>query len=389
MVEAAISPIILILTLYLVLTLKIKKEYINYPHLLFQSTLFSLLIIGIFSGLVYFGETTFSISNLLSALREILTSCAIFYVFSLYISSLTSEQKMKTLWFLFSLFLITTSFGMLESIFGFRAISADLAYDTERIIGFFGNPNLTGLQANFTLSLLLGLFLTKRINVFFTLLFIPVIVYSSLASFSKTAIITSSLLLVIFFLLCIYNIFKFRDKKKAISSLVLVSTIFLVITFVILPIALDYYNQLGTGQQKRLTNISNMLIKGEFNRKTTSVRSDIFRDGIEIIKTNPVIGHGLATFSVGGMFKSSITHGIHNTYLKLIGEAGIIPLLLYLLFYLIFIISIIKSKSFNLKIGGLFIILCFFLYSFTSHNALEDKFAIALIGVTSGFLNKR
>lgn len=386
-INAGLSPVILVLCFCLLAITRPTKKLFSYPFIAFLSTLLSLWYLGFISGLIHYDETNFKNANLFFASRLIFTSCLIFYVFSSYISTLNREQKSKHIKFVFYLFFFTSSIGVLESLFGFRTVAVDMAYDKERTLGFFGNPNLTGLQANFSLVFIIGLFLSNKLKVIPTLLLIPVVTYAAGASFSKTAIITAALLLISFLLICIWNLFRINHRQKVFRSFSVIAILSVVSFAVIVPIATSYYDKLGGGQQERLLSIVDLVAKGQFNRKTSSMRSEIFKDGIEVIKDDVILGHGLSTFSIGGMFKSSPTHGVHNMYLKLIGEAGIIPLFLFFSFFITFTLRALKKQKREYLFITLFTIISFFVFCFTSHNALEDKFSVALIAILVGVLS--
>lgn len=383
-IHAATSPLILLIALFLFAFIPKKKSYFTYPIVLFIATMLSLYSIGLISGFIFIGETNFELGFAFDAIRKIFTSLFIFLVFALFIISEPASKNKSHFKFITTLFLITTLFGVLESVFGLRPVSLDVGYDTERTLGFFGNPNLTGLQSNYTLSIVLGLFLTRSIGLKFTAVSIPIIIYASVSSFSKTAILTSGILMVIFMFLNIKNCLFFYKNKTAKNSAILLTSYMLFILLIIVPAANSYYENLGLGQQRRLNNVFTLVTKGEISRKTTSSRSAIYSDGITMIKKNPIIGYGVLTFSHGGMFKSSIKHGIHNTYLRLIGEAGFIPLVLFLLFGLVSTLYVIKNPSY-LSFASIFILMAFFIHAFTDHTALHDKFSIALLGCIIGY----
>jgi len=289
--------------------------------------------------------------------------------------------------FIFFLFILTSSFGVLESLFGLRPVALGINYDQERTLGFFGNPNLTGLQANFSLAMIIGLFFKNKLNTLLTLILIPIVLYAAIATFSKTAIITSSLFLILFILICIRNLFKINHKSQAKNSLYVLTTLTIIIFGLILPAGMTYYDQLGTGQQKRLLSVVDVVTKGKFDRKTSSLRSDIFKDGIEIIKKDVVWGHGLSTFSIGGMFKSSPTHGVHNMFLKLFGEGGFIPLMFFIIFLCSISLKAIQNKKREYFHLCLFTMLAFSLFCLASHNVMEEKFAVALLAILVGVIS--
>ncbi len=64
-------------------------------------------------------------------------------------------------------------------------------------------------------------------------------------------------------------------------------------------------------------------------------RIHMWRSSLDKIWESPILGSGIGIFrslDSGALNHEGEPVGIHNTYLRLIGEAGIVPLLLYCLF---------------------------------------------------------
>ncbi|MUH36914.1 O-antigen ligase domain-containing protein [Zobellia amurskyensis] len=90
------------------------------------------------------------------------------------------------------------------------------------------------------------------------------------------------------------------------------------------------------------------------------------------IFNNPLFGNGFGKFQGGGI------HGLgtHNTYLLIIGEAGIIPFLLFLsfIFYLLFW----SNKLFSLNPSLFLLSISLSLYLLTSHNYFDTYFKLCI-----------
>jgi O-antigen ligase len=76
----------------------------------------------------------------------------------------------------------------------------------------------------------------------------------------------------------------------------------------------------------------------------------------------------------------SIGFGVHNIYILLLGEAGIIPFLMYFLFlFYLFWIGINEKKfSFQFLIFGT-VVVFFFQLSMSAHYLLTDKASIGFL----------
>jgi len=120
-------------------------------------------------------------------------------------------------------------------------------------------------------------------------------------------------------------------------------------------------------QSTRIEEFSSFA-EGEVTARTTGGRTSLAEAGLERIYENPIFGHGLHTF----MKFDDLGSGVHNQYLLIWGEAGIVALLAYV-WYLISLWRGIKRRAgpSNFLVKGLVICLAF--YSFTSHNIYGDK----------------
>ena len=380
-ISALGSPLILLSSLSIISLVSVKPGDFNWAFITFISFLLMFLITGWISGLVNFDNSFFSFSSALKGTRELITAMIIittYYIFGNWFGKKNHPDQLIVLVFVF--FFITLLAGIFENVLGLRDYMSVGVGDSERSLGFFGNPNETGYQANLTMMLSFYLYLRKRIRILSLLLLLSLSFYGAVLSFSKSAILSSIILIILISVFQLFRAFS-RNRIKRFESwkfIILFSLIlFLGIRFIIIPFVKD----LAPGQLKRVEVMTDLIVKGEFDNKTTSNRAGIFKDAVDLIKLRPVLGYGLNAFSKGGMFKSSPKHGVHNMFLKIAGESGIIMLLFFLFTLIYFIwISIFKIKGPEGFLLFSFIIL-FSLYSFGSHNSFGDKFSIGLFGV--------
>jgi O-antigen ligase len=379
--SAIMSPLILLFCFSLFLMGIIKKSYLKFDYYLFVSTLVVFFILATISGLFYLGETTFKISYIWVEFRNIITTIIIFTIFYCFTKEISRSDKLiPFIKGIMLLFLFTLCFGVFESVLGLRSLY-DVSKDPDRALGFFGNPNETGLQANLTLVIVVAYFLLNKAKN--TIIYLPLIglcIYGSFSSFSKSAMVTSAAVLIFIFFFTFKQIFQLNFRSKFIY----ITGFFVLVTaFVIVPQVDAYYKDLSLSQQKRLDATIDLVIKGEFSTRTTSSRNKVFADAIEIIKRKPILGNGLYTFSRGGSFSSSQSHGVHNLYLKLIGEGGVFALIIFLLFLGYFSLNAITLRSLELQYLCTGTIVTFCLYAFGTHGALYSKYAIAFLGIIS------
>lgn len=378
---AIMSPLILIFSISLFFLGVIKRSYLKLDFYLFNLSLILFFILGTTSGLLFYDETIFKFSYLWVEFRNILTTIVIFSIF--YCITKRKVKGGKLIIFLkgiLLLFLLTLCFGVFESMLGIRKVY-DSINNPDRTLGFFGNPNETGFQANLTLVIILSYYLIHKAKI--SLIYLPLIglcIYGAFSSFSKTAMVSSVVVLILIFFFSLKQVVKLNFKSKVIH---ITAGLVLIIIVFIIPRIKNYYDELSLGQQKRIDATIDLVIKGEFSTRTTSSRSEVFSEAIDIIKRKPIIGNGIYTFSTGGSFASSPTHGVHNLFLKLLGEGGIFALLIFLFFIIYFLLNAISLSSPELQFLCVSTMIIFCLYAFGTHGALYSKFSVAFLGVVS------
>lgn len=370
------SPLMLLFCTLIIVWLKPRRSDINVFFSLFILFWLSYFILGAFSALAYFQYVHISLSELKKAARIFFTGCLVFSAVYLYTKRRSGHEQtafsLSVLW----IFTLTLCMGLLEGVLGYKDVLYVGKNIEDRTLGFFGNPNETGLQANLTFVIASYLFLRKKIGYWWMLFLSGICLYGAVASFSKTAIATAVFLQLFFLLHVLRQSVSLRAVRRrgSLSYLLMIS---LTLVLLLPPLLSNFYQSLNTGQIKRLEAIAKLAVEGRFDNTTTSNRAGIFSDALVKIKQKPLFGYGLSAFSKPGMFPSSPTHGVHNFYLQLIGEAGIFPLLL--LFFAIFFayIYLAMRYSYNQQAYLLIAFLAAFaLYSFSTHNVFAAKFLL-------------
>ena len=138
--------------------------------------------------------------------------------------------------------------------------------------------------------------------------------------------------------------------------------------------------------------------KADFNigsGRPLSRRMFLWGMGFDKVLESPIAGHGL--FQLQNMEGAPVGHqgtpaGVHNVYLMLSGEAGMIPLVLYLLalFFLMRLLwTVRKSLGRDSVVGWVFVMA---LYGLTAHHLLTMgayNFVIGLACAMTAFLVQR
>ena len=138
------------------------------------------------------------------------------------------------------------------------------------------------------------------------------------------------------------------------------------------------FDQLNAFEKSRITQIMDLL-GGKVNTETTTNRSDIAAAGLQWISEAPFLGWGF------GSFHSIRYHGdigIHNMFLMLMGESGIIPVLLLITFFLFSIYKSVKIENLEYR----YLSLTFFLFTLFFANGNHNLFDNYEVGFLFGFI---
>ncbi|GEM_PF-3243219 len=373
------SPIILICTILIFFLLPIQQDYFGKKFLLLITFLVIFMVYGLLALIINLPHHAFLHVEAEAAIREIVTTIIILlatYVFSIWCIRYNSEAFLWDI--VFYLFFFTLLLGILSPYIGLDDRLLVENKNKYRAYGLFVNPNENGLQANLTIILAYFLFLTKRLPLLPFLGIAALCFYVAFISFSKTAMLTIGIGFIIFL---IYLVINLSNLGKKLSGSVLTLFVIMVLSVYIVTIYFSSNSLKGlhNTQVERLSEITQLVLERKFNRETTTHRSDLLKNGIEKIREQPLGGYGLGTFSVGGMVHSR--HGVHNMYLKILGEAGIVVFMFFafILCYYVFV----GFQLFSVPQGFLFLsfLLVFSIFSFTSHNVFGLKFLMGFLGI--------
>jgi hypothetical protein len=244
---------------------------------------------------------------------------------------------------------------------GALSIAAEALFipsDYGRFAGFYINANVAGFICITGYAVTYGLKSTslKLLGQFiFTL--------TGLLTFSRTFIVIWVLLNIISLKISIKNVRIFG------IGFLIVGTLFFIDEMVGL-------NNPRFEQLKSILNNEDVSTQ-EINEDSRSETWAIYYDRIF---DSPLIGNGYKTFSV----KDGAGEGVHNTYLRIIGEAGILPFLIFIAYilYLMFWSAFYFKKAPNLimQIIALSLFLManhnFFIFYYVSFSAMWIQYQI-------------
>lgn len=375
------SPIILVCSFLIYSFLPIKQDYFGKPFLLLVCFLMIFTVIGIISLIYNLHNHQFTQADELLEIRKNFTAMIILFIAYIYcVWSLRNVSDIFIFKLVFYFFFTTLLVGLLSPHIGLNALLSE-GENVHRVYGLFANPNENGFQANLTILLAYFLFLKRGIKILPFIGIIAFCIYGAFSSFSKTAMITMVFILCLFIVYVLWRASSFNKNFR-----IKIGTSFFLLSISLSVLSIYFANSgrsiLHPVQQERISEAIDIVLKGKFNRETTTNRSLLYERGLKKIGEQPFFGYGLGTFSCAGMVH--VWSGVHNMYLKIWGEAGIFVFLFFLLIlvYYIFIgCALLKEPEGFLLLSFL---LAFGIFSFSSHSAFSLKFLMGFMGIILG-----
>lgn len=291
-------------------------------------------------GLIFFSLSGFNYSGVTS---DYLKDFIRFFLFIFCINQLCRETSSKEL----LIFLIIGSFSIL-----INTVFFSNAYG--RYSGFYINPNKAGFICLF------GFALTYSIKKYKLKLVAQLV-------FVVCGILTLSRSFILF--LVIINIFSlFADKKNIQTMLIGLVAFVIILTAGSLQLNKDRFSALQS-----IFNDDSI----KTNTITKGSRDETWSDYSEVIYDNLIFGAGYKSMR-GGSESTTISHGVHNTFLMVLGEAGFVAFLIIVIIY-----SMLFSKSlsiFKLQQEYTFLSIAIFGYLMVAHNYF-DKYDVLFVSI--------
>mgnify|MGYP001770221102 CR=1 FL=1 len=266
-----------------------------------------------------------------------------------------------------------------------------------RIYGLAGNPNI--LATYLMISFFSVFYFIKKFERFKPLFFViaTLIFGVVLLTYSRGTILSFAIAYLVF-------IVATRQWKLAKSQIIVMATA-LIIVFLPTAYTAEYMEnhfkdkQLAEQSQKTIhkeNRYLDMFSDDTIAKSTESGRIFVIKKGIEIFKDYPLIGTGFGTFgdSASWAFGSPILkeYGIHNPiysdnqYIQILVQTGVIGALFFFLFFVVLIITIIRSHCEKIE---KWIVLAFLIAGAAAaafYNILEDKTFTLYFYIVLGFL---
>lgn len=370
--EAILTNLILILSVALWLSCKKYSKRSFRPNAFFLFFLFSFISLGSINTIFYQG-----IGHLYGELRYYLPTIIIYLVSYRVISSLRNMDELTNIIHSIVMLIGVNAVLILISIFFKYDFHEQGVMDVDRAVGLYSNANRAGYVSAIGQALSIYMLIanhSKKRNQFMLLYVITMI--AAFSTFSKGASIVTLILAIHFIYYLSRNQreswIQYRKYARRVVLFLLVGGLTLIIYFE------RFQSNLSTEQANRLNQLE-QLFQGTINDETTTHRSEIGAYAWSLIQSEWVLGYGLGTFR-----QMDIGNGTHNIYLLIWGESGVIAIILYICFLIVWYISAIKIKDSIYRMLMVNILIIFIISGFVAHTLLVNKPYIIVLGVLMG-----
>ena len=231
-------------------------------------------------------------------------------------------------------------------------------YEVGKLKGFSMNKNIASASLLIKIPVILYALSIKKKVVFDVILSVILILGSGLIVLGSARSIILGLLLVL--ILSVFLLVFLKNKK----------VIVLFVGLILVGISSAYLINLNTDKNlvERIESIQNFE-----NYQSSSQRLRYYKHGVNHILSNPIIGTGLGNWKIESIkydnkniIQYIVPYNLHNDFLEVGTELGIIGMILYLLIFILIIRFLITSirKTNNEKRKLLFfsILFCFSAY---------------------------
>ncbi|MCR9155253.1 MAG: hypothetical protein NXI09_14180 [Bacteroidetes bacterium] len=361
--ESVLTTLIFIISLFLIFSARPLTGTDGRLNRAFLVAFFGFLFLGGIASIIE-GDS----SGLFKDVRYYLPSVLIYFSTYRSVMSIRSEGELYRIISIaailigFNAILILVSIGFNIDFHGSTGLD-----QVERAVGLYSNANRAGYVSTIGQSLALLLLFSgavKRPNFYFWLYVLCLL--AALSTFSKGTILLSMLLILrLLYLglvnrdLNIYGVRRYIRRFAVMFGLILLGLAFGL---------LNLQSRLSDLQSQRISQVQ-LLLQGQIDRETTTHRSELAVIALEEMRETFFLGAGLGKFK-----KMDIGNGTHNVYLLILGEAGVIALILYLLFYVKWAKNSFAGRQFSsLRFASGNIMILFFFSGFVAHTLLANK----------------
>jgi O-antigen ligase len=295
------------------------------------------------------------------------------------------EWLINLLSIIFILGSLTVIFAIPLGFYTFQYVNQPPYISFDRFAGIYFNPNTAGFIANITTILGLATLLRQNSPKILGIIGVLVGVITMVFSFSKTAI-----LIFVVLLLLMAGIYFSMYRKIDRTTRRIANVFFILILYGLVQLGIlisVFFSDLTRNQQERITQIETIL-SGKGDKSSTSNRAELAELGLRKISDRPILGSGLFSFvqllEAGKETGDDV--GVHNIFLRVWGEAGILPFLLFMAFFgaSFWYAFLIPTAWLRFLTTGLLFTLAFF--GSTNHNVLEDNICGLITSLICGCL---
>ena len=248
-----------------------------------------------------------------------------------------------------------------------------------RWMGFFANPNSTGMAGVCALAVCLAGW-TLDARSFKIKKYLPAVIAITgigvMLTFSRSAILSFAVIGLGF------AFFASKFNRQTLGAMFCALTILLVSIWFFSG---GYENfKFSAAQLARIQSVEK-IIEGRAESSDLGGRLGGIQGGLHYWWKSPLIGHGLGSFHkmpvryFGGL-------GCHNTHVMVLGETGVIGFVPYLTFLIMFFINSWRLKSFPIRSLCISFFLIFLATGMVAHGVLEDRNYNILMGVCCGLM---
>ncbi|WP_242131023.1 O-antigen ligase family protein [Aestuariivivens marinum] len=314
-----------------------------------------------------------SLGDYVNQVSNYLKSLLIFILFYFYFRNLDLNNNLKP-FFIFIAFVLflTNSTIFFMDLYGLNVrvlYSGELIPDKwARASGVWGNANKAASYCLINIIMLMYLTLKsqmlgiKKAIIFFSIVFL---LYSIYLTLSNTVLIIS-FFIIILYLYYFGKLIKIKTKLRIIS-IGLFSLLLLTIIFS--KDIKEQYENLTPQKKEKIANVLSFFNIGDKKETSFSNRDKTLEIGFQKVMQNPFFGNGLGALRKK-LYKED---AIHNFYIQILGEGGIISLLAYILLLLFLLLKLVSKNQFEngFLLSGFYIFLL--LFGLTTHGLLLEK----------------
>ncbi len=236
----------------------------------------------------------------------------------------------------------------------------------------FLNPNSAAVISNVGFALCLAPYLDSRKAIYLALSIIPAL--AVVFTFSKLGLVTFGILVMLAFL------HGFRTHAR---QVVIAVSVIAIVGF---AFVYTWLPQLEDSQMARLHAIGKLL-GANIDADISTGRTVVWHAAIgQIIDQGVVAGAGLGTMRAveGGIFHAGAWQGVHNLWLVILGESGLIPTLVFGALVIALFGRVLTMTQRNFF--ALAYLVIFLLDTFVTHHILETRYHAYIMGLAIGRL---